>query len=574
MTNSFIKTERSWFLAIFGLPFFLVGAGLFLMSLVPTLYDGWRMQSWLPTDAQLLHVELITSSSSDSDTYRVEARYQYTVGSTDYVNDRVTHSTTADNIGDFQENLYRRLKDHYRAERAVRIWFDPSNPGDAIIVRDIRWGLFGLKLVFALVFGSIGFGLIYFGLRGKKVNTSPDIVDKPWLENPDWKDGQVYSGARTGVKVIWFFALVWNLVSAPLLFQFMDIWNEKGAVSLLALLFPVIGLGLLYWAIKLTLEWRKFGRTPMKMDPFPGSIGGDVAGEIFLNTRHDPAQVYEVTLSCLYSTVSGSGKNRSRSEKVVWQDSGYARSVIDMAGVKLMFRFQVPDGLNETDDKEESSYHLWRLNLHAEMDGADLDRDFEIPVYATAESARKVSVLSTEEQPLGIKPQTIESILPISDNGRYIQVYYPMFRKPLQSLGVLLFGAIFSGVSLFLLGQAEKEGMMLYFMAAIFALIGVGFCLGGIYMALNSLLVTLDGQRLTSRRSLLGIPVSNKNLHYDEVLSVIRKEGSTMQSGKKHEINYSIVATYADGKITLAEQLNSHSKAKLAMEYFKARLME
>jgi hypothetical protein len=406
------------------------------------------------------------------------------------------------------------------------------------------------------------------------VNTSPEVVDKPWLKNPDWKDGKVRSGAKTGMKAIWFFALIWNLISAPLLFQFMDIWQQKGAVALVALLFPLVGLGLLWWAIKLTLEWRKFGRTPMKMDPFPGSIGGDVAGEIFLSMRHDPAQVYQVTLSCLYSYVSGSGKNRSRHEKVIWQDSGYARSALDMVGVKLAFRFQVPAGLEETDDKEESDYHLWRLNLHAEMDGADLDRDFEIPVYATSETARRISVLSAKEQPLGVRPQTIESILPISDKGRYIQVRYPMFRKPLQSAGVLLFGAIFGGVSLFLLGLAEKEGMMIYFMAAIFGLFSVGIKLGGVYMTLNSLLVTLDGQKLTSLRSILGIPVSNKIIHYDDVLSVISKKGSTTQNGKKHKINYRIVATHAGGEVTLAEQLDSHSKANQAIEYFKARLRE
>jgi hypothetical protein len=58
------------------------------------------------------------------------------------------------------------------------------------------------------------------------------------------------------------------------------------------------------------------------------------------------------------------------------------------------------------------------------------------------------------------------------------------------------------------------------------------------------------------------------------VLSVISKKGSTTQSGKKHEINYRIVATHSGGEVTLAEQLNSHSKTNQAIEYFKARLRE
>jgi hypothetical protein len=574
MANRLIKIKRSWFLAIFGLPFFLVGLGMLVMSILPTLYDGWRMQSWSPAEAQVLHAETITISSSDTTTYRVEARYQYSVNGIDYVNNRVTHSTSADNLGDFQQSLGRRLEQHYRNGQTVQIWFDPSNPADAIIIRDIRWGLFGIKLIFVLAFGGMGFVLIYFGLRGMKVNTSTQAVDKPWLKNPDWKDGLVHSGAKSGMKLIWFIAVLWSLISAPLLFQFKDIWQQQGAVALLAILFPLIGLGLLGWAISMTMEWRKFGRTPLQMDPFPGSIGGDVAGEIILNKRHDPAQLYRVTLSSLYSYVSGSGKNRSRHEKVLWQDSGYARSAMDMAGIKLLFRFQVPEGLQETDHNDQSDYHLWRLNVHAEMEGADLDRDFEIPVFATSETSRNISTLSAEEQPLGVSPQTIESILPISNKGRYLQVYYPMFRKPLQSAGVLVFGVIFGGVSLFLSEQAEREGMQLNIMAAIFGLFALGIMLGGIYMALNSLLVTLDGQKLSSRRSILGIPVSTKNINYDDVQSVISKKGSTTQTGKKHEINYRIVATHAGGEVTLAEQLNSHSKVKQAIEYFKARLTE
>ena len=34
-------------------------------------------------------------------------------------------------------------------------------------------------------------------------------------------------------------------------------------------------------------------------------------------------------------------------------------------------------------DQSNNSYNLWRLNMQAELPGTNLDRDFEIPVYAT-----------------------------------------------------------------------------------------------------------------------------------------------------------------------------------------------
>lgn len=574
MVNLHIKTRRSLLLVIFGLPFFLVGMGILVLSLIPGLYDSWRMQSWSSVSGKLIDSELVVSRSDDSTTYRAEARYRYTVNGIDYENDRVAISSSGDNIGDFQENLARKLKHHARNKQPITVWYDPVNPVDSILNRDMRWGLFAFKIGFVVVFGGVGLVFIIIGLRGRKVNTAPEVMEKPWLKNPHWKDGVVTSGAKLGVIGAWVFAVVWNLVSFPVAFNIEEIWHDKGLVALVALLFPVVGIGLLFWAIKVTLGWRRFGRTPLTMDPFPGAIGGDVGGEIQLGPYHGTGNTaYQVTLSCIYSYMSGSGKNRSRSEDIVWQDEGYARPVAGVSGLKLQFRFRVPDKLAETDDQEDSSYHLWRLHLHAELDGVDLDRDFELPVYATGQNSSHVLMLSTDEQPVGKSPQTIESILPFTHSGRGIEIYYPALRKPVLGLMLVLFGGIFAGVGVFLWQKAASEGVMLNFMSIIFSLIGLGVLIGGIYSLLNSLRVTLDGMHVTSVRSIVGIPVSRKVVDYDRVLSVSRKKSGSTQKGSKHQIDYHIIARYDGGEVTLAEHLTSYSKTNQVIEFFKRQLM-
>ncbi|MGZ5029573.1 MAG: hypothetical protein ACXV8I_03100, partial [Methylobacter sp.] len=157
----------------------------------------------------------------------------------------------------------------------------------------------------------------------------------------------------------------------------MNTWREKGAIALLILIFPCVGLCLLFWAVKTTLEWRRFGATPMTMAPFPGSIGGDVGGEIIVNIPYQSAMAFEVTLSCINSYVSGSGNNRSRSEKVIWQDKGYAEAQPAMRGVRLQYRFEVPNGLPASEEHGDN-YHFWRLSLHGDIPGVDLSRSFEI----------------------------------------------------------------------------------------------------------------------------------------------------------------------------------------------------
>jgi hypothetical protein len=565
---STVKTEKSWFLALFGLPFFCVGAGFLLLSVVPTLYDAARMASWPETPGTLLQAQLVTSHSSKSTTYRAESEYRYNVDGRDYRGSRVAIGSGADNVGDFQKTLGNRLENAYRTSQKVSVWYDPANPNDAVLNRDIRWGMLGFKLIFVIVFGGVGFGLIYFGLRGSKT-VSSETGTQPWLQRPEWQGGVIRSGAKTGMYVAWGIAVFWNLVSAPGTFAVMDIWREKGAIALLILIFPCVGLCLLFWAVKTTLEWRRFGATPMTMDPFPGSIGGDVGGVILVNLPYQSAMAFEVTLSCINSYVSGSGNNRSRSEKVIWQDKGYAEAQPAMRGVRLQYRFEVPNGLPASEEHGDN-YHFWRLSLHGDIPGVDLSRSFEIPVYRTAEKSRHIVILSAQHQPTGIPEMGAEMLLPLTQTGNGVNIHYPMLRKPLSALALILFGSIFSGSGAFLWYRAAHDGFPLYIMSSIFHFTGGLVVLWGLYRLFNSLHVQFDGRSLSAMRRILGIPVSDKSAAYPLIRAIAIKHNGSSQAGNTHRIDYQVIAKTASGDIVLAEGLDAHSKAEQVVEYFEA----
>lgn len=564
---STVKTQRSWFLTLFGLPFFCVGAGVLLFSIMPTLYDAARMASWPETPATLLQAQLVTSHSNKSTTYRVEAEYRYNIDGRDYHGSRVAIGAGGDNVGDFQQTLGGRLENAYRIGQTVSVWYDPANPADAVLNRDIRWGLLGFKSIFVILFGGVGFALIYFGLRGVKTAAAPASGAQPWLQRPEWQGGVIRSGEKTGMYFAWGFAVFWNLISTPAALFVPDIWREKGALALLVLIFPFVGLCLLFWAVKTTLEWRRFGATPMTMDPFPGSIGGDVGGEILVNTPYDPAALYEVTLNCINSYMSGSGKDRSRNEKVIWQDKGYAEIQPATRGVRLQYRFEVPDGLPETEE-HGNNYHLWRLNVHGDMPGVDLHRSFEIPVYPGPEKSRLIATLSTQYQPSGRVQPDAAALLPLSQTGNRVDIHYPMLRKPLIAFGLILFGGIFNSSGVFLWKQATLEGFPLYLMGGIFNFVGGLTVLAGLYALFNSLHVQFDGRSLTTVRRILGVPVSNKAAAYPLIRSIEIKHNGSSQSGNTHHINYQVIAKTASGNIVLAEGLDAHSKAERVVEYF------
>ena len=557
---------------LFGLPFFLVGIGFLVWSVIPTFYDGWRMASWPATAGQLTHAELAVNHSDDSTTYQAKARYTYEVSGRRYASDRVAINSGSDNIGDFQHRIGRHLEGIQRHGRPVNVFYNPADPQDSVLNREIRWGLLGFKLIFVCVFGGVGAGLVYWGFRGKKTLDIPDAQVRPWLARPEWQGGVIYSSAKSGMFFIWGFAAIWNLISLPAALQFMDIWQKDGWVALLVLLFPLVGLGLIYWAIRQTMQWKRFGVTPLHLDPFPGAIGGHVGGEIKVNLPYQQGLEARVTLSNVYSYVSGSGKNRSRRESIHWQDDGYAQVVPYAEGIGLRFRFDVPRGLRATEESA-NQYYFWRLNVEMELAGTDLNRSFEIPVYDTGEQSKSINIDSPAIMPASGVARTAESLLPISRQGNTRILYYGMLRKPLRSVLMLVFGSIFTAAGVFLWSAAVKEGAMLYLMSAVFSLVGGSIVVGAFYSAFNSLQVTLDGNHVTSVRKLLGFPIARHQFGYSDVLGIEGKQGMQSQSGNKHKVEYSVIARLPGKTITLAEHLDSASNKKLVIEYFSDEIM-
>jgi hypothetical protein len=562
------KHTRSWVLVIIGLPFFAVGI-YFLITTAYSFSDVIRMASWPQTQGELTSANTRSSTSDNTTTYYATAQYRYWVDEVEYAGDRVAIHDGSDNVGQFQQRLGSQLELMYLNREPVTVYYNPGNPADATLNRDMRWEMIGFKSLFILAFGGAGLGMMIFGFRGKRTIVSPETAKNPWLARPEWADNRIPSSARSGMYAIWFFAILWNAISLPATFFVADVWREEGALALIILLFPLIGLGMIYWALKQTLEWRRFGYTPLTMDPFPGAIGGDVGGEIELNVPYEDALVCEVTLSCLYSYVTGSGDDRTREERVEWQDSGYAQVERTAQGMRLRFRYAVPAELRASEE-ESGDYYFWRLSIKAELLGSDLNRSFTIPVYATGQNSRFQQLDTSKTVPQGVPELKAESLLPLQYSGMVRELYYPMFRQPWLVLMFIVIGSAFAITGIILWGKAAQEGGELYFMGGIFTFIGSLVVLIGFNAAFSSLYVAWDGKQVSSIRCLLGIAIRRMSVDYKEVLGVELKKGSiSSRNGNSHQINYHVVAQTPKGEMVLAKNIDSHSKAKLVEAYFR-----
>jgi len=366
----------------------------------------------------------------------------------------------------------------------------------------------------------------------------------------------------------WAFAAFWNLVSAPLPFViYTEVTEKNNLPALLGLLFPLVGLWLITWAVLRTLEWRRFGAAPLTLDPFPGSIGGHVGGTIDVNLPYDSNAQFSLTLTNLHSYVSGSGKNRSRKESAEWQDMQVASASSGPRGSRLSFRFAVPENLEESAaDQSEESYYLWRLNVKADLPGVDIDRDYEIPVYATGESSAALSGFAIDQARSKQNKKhlrVIESLVNLSYEAGGRAMRFPMGRNLLSGFMGLIIGSIFTGTGWYLI---KYEGHP--FMGGVFALVGLLIVVSAFYFVLNSLEVLQEGGDIRTVRRILGIPIKSGRMRRADFVRFSKKASSTTQSGKNHVITYSISAVDRHGqKLVVGEGFTGASQADAAADF-------
>ena len=557
-------------LFLFGLPFFCVGAWM-TWWVGSDVSDYLDMRDWYAIPATLQRAGYETHRGDDSNTYEAYAQYTYLFDGRQYSSTRVGLSGGADNIGDYQRDTGNRLSSAMQRGESITVFVNPNNPQDAIIDRSLRWSLVGFKSIFMLVFGGVGLGMMLAAILSKKGQKRDQVSaeirsERPWLDNDDWHSPTIRSDSRAGMWGAWAFAAIWCLISAPLPFViYGEVLQKENYLALIGLLFPFVGFFLIVWAIRRTREWTRFGATPLEMDPFPGSIGGHVGGTIDLKLPFDHTHRFKMTLTCVHSYVSGSGKNRSRRESAKWQETliGHAESA--MSGTRLTFRFDVPDGLQASDaDPEDDSYHLWRLNVHADLPGADYDRNFEIPVYATAAQSSRISQFAVQ------KARTEQDRLDESSVTARIQErsgpygrthFYPAGRRVGAGIAGTLFGAAFAGPGVYIL----LEGIS-WFMGSIFAFVGGIIFLFSMYSMLNSLEVFERSGRLVSIRRVLGIKVSEADMLKSDISRLKKKSTMKAQSGGKHTIYYEISAIGNSGqKMVLGEGFQGDNEARAAM---------
>jgi len=205
--------------------------------------------------------------------------------------------------------------------------------------------------------------------------------DEPWRWDPEWASGVINPNSMRTVMVNWFFAIFWNAVSSVVLIRFFDEWERGDPINPLLLIFPIVGLILLYFAVRKTLLWTKFGRSWLHLQTIPGVVGGIIKGQLVLSAAFVNSNDFIVHIKALQMRTQTEESNA----QVLWQDRHeISPSVFSTTFMKTVpFEFKIPYHAPQSD---EDKGVVWRLYVRSKDRLINYSADFDVPVFITKDS--------------------------------------------------------------------------------------------------------------------------------------------------------------------------------------------
>ena len=426
-----------------------------------------------------------------------------------------------------------------------------------------------VPIILGLVFGGVGFGLMYAAFAGRKRYSSEKRLQaehpaEPWLWRADWAEGRVDSKARTNLIAAWVFAIFWNLISAPIAIQATSAPGKQSSpVVYIVLLFPAIGVYLLIRAIRLTIAFSEFGRTYFEMASVPGVIGRELKGAIQARFPHSPEHGVHLRLSSVHRVTTGSGKESSTTETILWRDEADLASgqlCAGPIGTTIPVAFRIPLDVRATEKIDSRDEYVWLLEALADVPGVNYHDIFEVPVFRTAATPSDAEAVAdaplmfatTASAPMRPEHLTVR----VSQDADGEEFYFPAARNKGTALLTTFFTVIFGGATYFLAGSKAP---------LIFPIVFGGFSCLIAYFALQLWLGTsrvVIGRSLTVKKGMLGMG-RTREIALSEIASIDEKMGM-QQGGATGTQYYDIVVRLRDGG---SETLGSALPSKRETEW-------
>jgi hypothetical protein len=402
---------------------------------------------------------------------------------------------------------------------------------------------------------------LIFGISAKKqalkIGIAKSDDEKPWLNRKEWADGRIASSSRKAVLLLWIFVAFWCAASAAISVAVVpQLLRQGNHAALIALICPVVGVAMIFFALNTTRAWRKFNRTIFEMTAIPAALGGTLQGRVQVKTKLQPQHGLHLRLSCVRRTTTGKSNNRQTSEKILWQDEKWLRADLPQTGLNatgIPVFFKLPGHLPESEASSGDGIH-WKLEASAKLRGPDFHAAFDVPVFKLAETAALSDDPTVQYQmSLDELRQQIHShnqVKDLPDGGK--EFIFPAARNPGFASGASMVWLIWTVIILLMAWNRAPLPFLLVF-TAIDLLMAV--FVSDLWFRRSHVTVNPEGMRV--ERAWFALK-KEQHLPAGEIASIASDIGATVGHAAYHDLK---VRARNGKELLLAKNLNNKPEA-------------
>ncbi len=559
------KNNKSWFGAAFGLIFLIAGLWAAHISAGQIIVGYLSSANWVEVPARIHELKLVRKHE-ETTTYSIKSNYSYQYQNNTYNSSRVGLSTGSDNLGDYWQQLHRKLKSRQSNNNAIAL-VNPDDPSEALLDRTFRWEAVIFGSMFLTLFGGFGAFFTWLSLRD---SPSREQRLKQELHNG------IVSNQKHGSWLLGGFGAIFFIMGSGIsALAVPDALRNGDYPVLLVLVFALVGAGIMTYAFKCNRAYHKLGPTPLFLDPQLPGIGGQLGGTFEISMPATNIQIghnaLQAKLCCIKKTRSKNNTYRT----ILWHEetSVYLRQTAN--GHQAQFVFNIPDTCQPTDDLSRSTSINWEVVVKGDHGPDEFERSWQVEIVEdTARSDSAIVIpanfTKTTEKARAERAKTSAlNQIPINEDDEYINVFSKAGRHLGFTIMGFLFGLIFTATGTYTVLDNWWPGY-------IFLLIGCVIALSSLYSLGKSVEVKIDKQSrvLYTRESWMGMVYAHKQSDVLDPAQFEIKKTSSMQSGSKITEYYALSLATGSKPIRISDGIEGKKEAQALADEIIERVFQ
>lgn len=335
--------------------------------------------------------------------------------------------------------------------------------------------------------------------------------------------------------------------------------------------FPVFAGIFLYISGKRWLEYFRIGKSKLNLDPYPGALGGDIAGTIDFSFPYRSEDVSTVTLQCVQLYKKNGTVNHTPTK--IWQTHAEITGAAAGQGTRITFKFAAPADLPETQPKQmdHGTYHKWQIAITGNSSKGKINRKFDIPVYRSDAVANGINEYSDENYATQTKNRAqVSRKLEIREAKEGVEIINAYDRSQLRTGRDVSLGTI-----IFLFGVGAGFLVESILAASLPVLFGIFVVCYSIVHRGSVIKVRFSSGLIARERRVLGVQVSHEMIEMKNLRDIgVSNKSLIPQAQEGRQANFSVYASDGVKDLVLAEGFLGESEAREAVELITEKVRD